>query len=304
MAATSFYDEISKNKLKSYLLFVLFGFIVILLGIVFGLYFAGSFIFGAILAFIIVITYSLVSYYSGDKMILSISRAREVTKKEDPYLVNTVEGLAIAAGIPKPKVYIINEESMNAFATGRDPQHASVAVTSGLRKRMNRLELEGVLAHEISHIKNYDIRLMLLAAVLIGVVVMISDIMLRSFLWGGMGGRGRSRDGGGGSLVIILVALALAILAPIVAQLIRLAISRKREFLADASAAKLTRYPKGLADALKKIKNDHDVVVDTANKATAHLYIENPLRNRPSWLNSLFSTHPPIDKRISILESM
>jgi heat shock protein HtpX len=201
-----------------------------------------------------------------------------------------------------PKIYLIKEESANAFATGRDPKHASIAVTSGLRQKMNRQELEGVLAHEMSHIGNYDIRYMILVAMLVGVIVILSDIMLRSFLWGG----GRRDSKGNGGAIMLLIAIALAILAPIIAQLLKLSMSRKREYLADASAAKLTRNPSGLANALKKIRDDHDKVVDTANKGMAHLYIENPLRHKKktSWLDRMFSTHPPINDRINRLNAM
>lgn len=291
------YADIRNNKLKSYVLLVLFSFIVIVLGYVIGLYFLGDPYTGLIAAFFIGVIYSLFAYYSGDSTILSSARAKKIRKADDPFLYNTVEGLAIAAGIPMPEIYVIKEESPNAFATGRDPQHAKVAVTTGLRAKLKRQELEGVIAHELSHIKNYDIRFAMLIVVLIGVVVFLSDIMLRSFLFGG----GRKQEGGAW---LILVALALAILAPIFAQLIRFAISRKREYLADADGAYLTGYPKGLADALKKIRDDHDTVVDTANRATAHMYIENPLRRTKKRSVSWFATHPDINDRIRRLEAM
>lgn len=296
------WDEINRNKRSSFFLLFLFSLLILLLGALFGLVFAGSYIIGLVIAFLIAVFYSLFAFYRGDKMILAMSNAKPVTRKDDPFLVNTVEGLAIAAGIPAPKIYKINETSINAFATGRDVKHASITVTSGARKRLNRQELEGVIAHEMSHIKNYDVRFMMLVVVLIGVVVLLSDFMLRSFLWG----RGRRSNRGGGHLqiIIIAVALLLAILAPIIAQMIRFSISRKREYLADANAALLTRYPPGLASALKKIKNDHDKIVDTANKATAHLYIENPLRNVKGKMALLFNTHPPIDDRIRKLNKM
>jgi heat shock protein HtpX len=298
---TDFYTEISANRWKTFFLLFLFSLVIIGLGAAFGQVLGkGMAITGMVIAFIISIIMITVSFYSGDKTVLSISRAKEVTKKDDPFLINTVEGLSIAAGIPMPKVYIIEETSINAFATGRDPEHASIAVTTGARKRLNRTELEGVLAHEMSHIKNFDIRYMMLVAVMVGVIVLFSDIMFRTFLWGG----GNNDRKGGGGAVFIIIAIALAILAPIIAQLIRLAVSRKREYLADASGAQLTRYPPGLANALKKIRDDHDKVVDTANKATAHLYIENPLRNRRSFLNNMFSTHPDVNERIARLEAM
>src|SRR3989344_8929293 len=298
----NFYKEIQNNKRKTYVLLVLFSFLIIVLGAVIGLYFLGNYIVGMILAFIIAIIYSFIAYNSGDSMILRSAHATELKKEDDPYLVNLVEGLAISAQIPKPKIYMINEESMNAFATGKDPKHASIAVTSGLRKRMNRLELEGVISHEMSHIKNYDIRVMMLVTVLLGVVVLLSDIIFRSFIWAPRNGRSESK--GQGALIFLAIAIVLAILAPIVAQLMRLAISRKREYLADATGAKLTHYPEGLANALEKIKNDHDVTVDTANKATAHLYIENPLREKRGFTAKLFSTHPDINDRIRRLRQM
>ncbi|MFH1915877.1 MAG: M48 family metallopeptidase [Nanoarchaeota archaeon] len=298
---TDFYAEIAKNKANTYLLLFFFSAFIIFLGWLYSAIMGGSAIIAMIVAFIIAIVMILINYYTGDKTVLAISHAKPVTKKDDPFLINTVEGLSIAAGIPMPKVYIIEETSINAFATGRDPEHASIAVTTGARKRLNRTELEGVIAHEMSHVKNYDIRYMMLVAVLVGVIVLFSDFMLRMFLFGG--GRRDSRGGAAG-LFLIILALVLAILAPIFAQMIRMAISRKREFLADATGAQLTRYPPGLAGALKKIRDDHDKVVDTANKATAHLYIENPLRNAKGFMNSLFSTHPDVNERIKRLESM
>jgi len=298
----NFYKEIQSNKRKTYFLLVFFSLIVIILGAIIGILFIGSYLVGMIIAFIIAIIYSLLVYKSGDSMILKSAHAKELKKEDDPYLFNLVEGLAISAQIPKPKIYVINEESMNAFATGKDPEHASIAVTSGLRKRMNRLELEGVIAHEMSHIKNYDIRVMMLVTVLLGVVVLLSDVIFRSFIWAPR--NRRSQGGGSGMLIMLAIAVVLAVLAPIVAQLMRLAISRKREYLADATGAKLTHYPKGLADALEKIKNDHDITVDTANKATAHLYIENPLREKKGFMSKLFSSHPPIDSRIKKLREM
>lgn len=299
-----FYSEINVNNWKTVLLFVVFFIIVILFGVAFGAYYDNIY-FGVIIAVVIGLIYALIMYNSGATTILSTVKAKPVTKQQDPYLYNTVEGLAIAAGLKvTPKIYMIEEDSMNAFATGISPEKSYICVTSGLRKNMNRQELEGVIAHEMSHIRNFDIKVMLLAAVLVGVVILLSDIIFRSFLWGG--GRRRSNNGGGAEMILIVVAIVLAILAPIIAQLIKLAISRKREYLADASAVQLTRNPSGLASALKKIKNDTDTVVDSVNKATAHLFIENPLRHtkRKQLFASMFSTHPPIDLRIKKLEEM
>lgn len=298
------YEEISANKRRSYLLVLVFFVFIILIGLIFGFYWGNSY-FGIVLAVIVGVVYFLFSYYGGAESILAMSKAKEAQKPEHAYLINTVEGLAIAAGILTPKVYVIEDTALNAFATGRDPKKSYVAVTSGLLKKLNRQELEGVLAHEISHIKNYDIRVMMLAAVMVGVTVLLSDFLLRSFLWGG---KDRDREGGQVTLILVVVGLVLAILSPIIGELMKLAISRKREFLADASGALLTRYPKGLADALRKIKDDPDPLVDTANKATAHLYISMPFRHdgkkKASWVQSLFQTHPPIDERIKKLDEM
>ncbi|MBS3127404.1 M48 family metallopeptidase [Candidatus Woesearchaeota archaeon] len=296
----SFYDEISANKRRTILLVFLFLVLVTFLGYVLGVVYGNQY-FGLILALIVGVLYFLFSYYAGSSTILAMTRAKEATKPEYTHLINTVEGLAIAAGLPKPpKVYVINDTALNAFATGRSPEHAAITVTTGLLEKMNKLELEGVLAHEMSHIKNYDIRVMMLAAVLVGITVLLSDFLLRSFWYSGHGDR---RDKGGGALILVF-ALALAILAPLIGELIKLAISRKREFLADASGAQLTRYPQGLADALKKIKNDPDPLVDYANKATAHLFISSPFRKSKMTFQNLFSTHPDINVRIKKLEEM
>ena len=295
------YDEISSNQRKSFLLvFFFFGFVVVL-GLLIGMFYGNSY-FGLVLAVIIGVVYFLFSYYGGANAILTMTRAKEATKPQHTYLINTVEGLAIAAGIPMPKVYVIEDSALNAFATGRNPQHAAVTVTTGLLEKLNKLELEGVLAHELSHIKNYDIRVMMLAAVMVGLTVLLSDFLLRSFLWGS---HGRNREQNQLSIVFIIVGVVLALLSPLIGELIKLAISRKREFLADASGALLTRYPKGLADALRKIKGDPDPLVDHANKATAHLFISSPFRKeKRSMMRSLFSTHPDIDERIKRLEGM
>ncbi len=292
------FNEVRNNKLKSYLLIVIFIILIAGLGTVIG-YFYGSIYFGLGLALLFAIIYTLIVFFSGDKMILRLSGAKPVTKKEYPYLFHTIEGLALAAGIPKPKAYVIDDPAMNAFATGKDPKNSAVVVTTGLLKNMNRQELEGVIAHEMSHVKNYDIRVMMLAAVLVGVIALLSHFFLRSFFFGG---RRRSRDSGQLQIILIVIGLVLAILTPIIAQLIKLAISRKREYLADASGAVLTRYPPGLASALKKIGNDHHQL-KTANNAMAHLYIANPFKKK-SFTANLFATHPPINERIKRLEAM
>jgi len=300
------YEQITRNKWKSIALVILF------MGFIFGL----TWVFeqvtgwgkgGLILALVISMGMAFVGYYSSDKIVLRISRARPVTKEEYPHLYNVVEGLAIAAGVPTPRCYVIDDTAPNAFATGRNPEHSVICVTTGLLDKLNRVELEGVVAHEMSHIQNYDIRFQTLVVVMAGVVVLLSDWILRSFLWGGgrrRGGRSRGGSGAGGAgAVIIVVGLALAILAPIFAQLIQMAVSRKREFLADASGAMLTRYPPGLASALRKIAADREPL-EAANKATAHLYIVNPLKDVKGAVNRLFSTHPPIEERIAALEKM
>jgi heat shock protein HtpX len=231
-----------------------------------------------------------------------------VSKDEYPYLYNVVEGLAIAAGIPKPRCYVIDDTAPNAFASGRNPENAVVVVTTGILKKLNRAELEGVIAHELSHIKNYDILVQTLAVVMVGVIVLLSDWILRTFLWGG-GRRRRTsseREGGNAGAVLVIVALALAILSPLFAQLLRLAVSRKREFLADADGALLTRYPPGLASALRKLSADTEPL-EAANKATAHMYIVNPLKGQKHGggaMARLFSTHPPIEERVAALEKM
>jgi heat shock protein HtpX len=290
------YEEIAANKRRSFLLIFCFVVFLLLLGWIFGeAYGAGP--AGLVIALAVAVFVCLVTFLAGDKMVLSISRARPVDRKQNPYLANVVEGLAIAAGIPAPRAYIIEDSAPNAFATGRDPQRSSVAVTTGLLEKLNRLELEGVIAHEMSHIKNYDIRYSMLVAIMVGTVALVSDWMRRSFFYRG---RRKGKSGGG---IIVLIALVLAMLAPIVAQLMRFALSRQREYLADASGALLTRYPEGLASALEKISRDKEPL-EAANKATAHLYIVNPLLEHRGKLNSLFSTHPPAEERIRRLRAM
>ncbi|HEY3298378.1 MAG TPA: zinc metalloprotease HtpX [Armatimonadota bacterium] len=295
------YEQISANKWKS--VFLILVFMLIITGL--GYLFARVTGFPQILplAVVLAVFSSVGSFYYSDSIVLSMSAARQVTEQEYPHLVNSVNGLAIAAGLPAPRVYVIDDSAPNAFATGRDPQHAAIAVTTGLIDKMNRAELEGVIAHEMSHIKDYDIRLMALVAVLAGTVVLISDWLMRSMWWGGMRRDDDDDRGGGGNAIVFVLAIAAALLAPLAASLIQLAVSRKREFLADAQGAMLTRYPEGLANALRKISADVEPL-ESANKATAHMYISNPLNDRGGWLNSLFSTHPPVEERIRRLEAM
>jgi heat shock protein HtpX len=297
------YDEIAGNRWRTWLMIGLFIGLVALLAYVLGAVWLGGNAGLFVLPFALAISSvsALVSYFAGDKIVLGMSQAHEVSDQQEPQLHHVIEELAIGAGIPKPKVYVIEDSAPNAFATGRDPKHSSVAVTRGLLTKLDRNELQGVLAHELSHVRNFDIRVMLIVAVLLGMAALLSDWIFRGMLFGG---RGRDRDGDrGGNAILLVVALVLAILTPIIAQLIQLAISRRREYLADASGALLTRYPQGLASALRKIAADKDAL-EVANKATAPLYIANPLHDDPRFLDGLFDTHPPIQERIKRLEAM
>jgi heat shock protein HtpX len=243
------------------------------------------------------------SYLAGDRVVLGMSQARELREGEEPQLRNVIDALAIGLGIPAPKLYLIDDTAPNAFATGRDPQHASIAVTRGLLDKLDRTELEGVMAHEMSHVANRDIRTMLLATVLAGTIVLFADLLFRSMRFGGLRRGRRDREGGAAIAIVVVLAVVLAIVGPIIARLITLAISREREYLADASGALLTRYPPGLASALRKIAADPEPL-EVANKATAPLYFWNPLKDRPTFLDGLFDTHPPAAERIRRLEAM
>jgi heat shock protein HtpX len=301
----TFRERIAINRRNSLILIAAFLAFVAVFGYVIGWAWVGDpvgAIFGLVLAFIVGIVTGLATYYGGDRMVLAASRAREITHDDAPVLFNVVEEMAIAAGLPMPKVYIIDDSAPNAFATGRDPEHASVAVTSGLLEKLNRDELQGVIAHEMSHVGNFDIRYAMLVGILVGTTVLISDFFLRG-LWLGGGGRGRGEGGGYLQLIMVVIAIALAILAPLFARMLQLSISRQREYLADASAVRLTRNPKGLADALQKISGDREVL-EVANRATAHLYIVNPVKGFEKRAKGLFSTHPPIQERIQILRFM
>lgn len=322
VASTStFHNLIAENRRNSLLLIVLFCLFTALIAAVFGLALVAvldperiarlnwtqGLLIGGIAAGVALLL-SIVGYYGGERMILAVSHARPIQHDDDPELFNVVEETAIAAGAPMPRVYVIDDSAPNAFATGRDPQHAAITVTSGLRTKLNRDELQGVIAHEMSHIGNYDIRLMLLMAVLIGTVVMLADFLRQTIFWSSVsGGRRRSRnDSGGGNvigLIVMVVAVVLSILAPILARVLQLAVSREREYLADASAVELTRYPQGLASALRKIDDDPDVL-EAANRGTAHLYITNPIKSFEKRAGSVFASHPPIKERIRRLESL
>lgn len=241
------------------------------------------------------------SYYNSDKLVMAISKAKQVQKKDNPTLFRTVENLTIASGLPMPKIYIINDTAPNAFATGRDPKHAAIAFTTGILDKLSKLELEGVAAHELSHVGNYDTRLMTIVSILVGTVALAADFFLRMSFYSS-----RDRDDSRGNAIFMALGIAMAFLAPIIAILIQLAISRKREFLADASGSLLTRNPDALAEALLKISQDKEPL-EVANKATAHLYITNPLKNQKNaigWFAGLFNTHPPIKERVKALETM
>ena len=282
------------------MLIAVFVVIILALGYVFSkAYEAGPGVL--VIAILFSIGMTLVGYYSGDKVALWTAGAVEVTKEQNPYLVRIVENLAITAGLPMPKVYVMQDEVINAFATGRDPQHASVAVTTGALEKLENEELEGVIAHELSHVGNYDVRFMTLVAVLVGIIGLLAHWFIRFNIFGG---RRSSSDRGNAAGIFMLVGIILSILAPIAAMLIQLAVSRKREFLADASGAQLTRYPEGLARALEKIAAQ-DGKMATANRSTAPLYIANPFgAAHGRGFGKMFSTHPPIEERIKILRGM
>jgi heat shock protein HtpX len=303
----TFYDRIAENRRNS---FLLAAFVVVLLGalgLTIGWAVTGdprAAIPSLIGAIVIGVLAALGSYYLGDSLVLTVSGAKEVTKETAPQLMNVVQEIAIASNVPMPRVYLIDDTAPNAFATGRDPKHASVAITTGLLQKLDREELQGVMAHELSHVRNYDIRFSLLVGVLVGSVALLADFFLRFTFWGGGGRRrGGDRDSGGAQTIIFLIALMLAVVAPIAARLVQLAISRQREFLADASAVELTRNPVGLEQALAKIAADQEVL-EVANRATQHLYFENPIKKFEQRSSNLFDTHPPVLDRVNRLRSL
>ena len=296
------YKQIDSNRHKSWLLICVFIGVLAAVGYAYG-YTTGTGYGGLVFALVISMGMTLISWFSGDKIVLWQSGAQELTDREqNKYLWNIIENLAITAGIPRPRIYMVNDPAPNAFATGRDPQHASITVTTGLIQIMDKEELEGVIAHELSHIKNFDIRMMLLAAVLVGSVTLLADLFIRGSLFGGRRNRDSENSGGGISLIIGVI---LIVISPLIGKLIQLAVSRQREFLADASGVLLTRYPEGLAHALQKIRDSH-TPMQRASHATAHLWIANPFADQGlrSRLTNLFSTHPPIDERIKQLRLM
>lgn len=297
------YQQIDSNKRRTWLIMFLFSLFIVAVTYIFtlALGYQGPSALGFVgMFFIITGLINLGSYYWSDKIVMAISGAKQIQKKDNPVLFNTVENLCIGAGTPMPKIYIMNEAAPNAFATGRNPQHAAIAVTTGLLEKLNKLELEGVIGHELSHIQNYDSRLMTIVVILVGLVALMADFFLRSLFWGRGDGENRR-----GAAIFMILALVAAILAPIAGKLIQLAISRRREFLADASGALLTRYPDGLADALEKIAADR-TPLKAASNATAHLYISSPMKGKQAtnWLAKLFMTHPPVEERIKALRDM
>lgn len=297
------YNQIDSNKRRTALLIVGFIMIIMLIGLAFSQLTDIGYA-GLILAALISIATSLFSYYQGDKVALWTAGAKgPIQKTDNPYLYRLVENLTITAGLDLPKIYIIPDPAINAFATGRDPKHASIAVTNGAIEKLANEELEGVIAHELSHIKNYDILLMTVVIIMVGLIALLSDWFIRIRFWGG-GRRGEGDSKNSQLQIILLVAGAiLLILSPIIGKLIQLAISRKREFLADASGALLTRYPEGLAKALEKIQTE-SMPLRQANNATAHLYIANPFGRKKHFMSQLFATHPPIEERIATLRKM
>lgn len=295
------YTHKSANIRKTFFLVFVFLVFVIGVGFVFSRVYGNPFILYIAVVFSLLM--NVIAYWYSDKIVLKMARAKEVSKYDYRELYNIVENLSITAGLPMPKLYLVDEAQPNAFATGRNPEHGVVAVTRGLLERLDRSELEGVIAHELAHIGNRDMLLSTIVVVLVGFISILSDIFLRSMFWGGMGRR-NNRDQGG--QVMLLIGIAVSILAPVGAILIQLAISRKREFLADASGALLTRYPDGLASALEKIASDHTPMRKAANSTTAHLWLSSPFKDKKKtpWFAKLFMTHPPTGERVRVLRGM
>jgi heat shock protein HtpX len=306
--SVTFHDLIARNRRNSILLVIGFVvFIAILVGVMGGAVGGGDpnvAIGFAAIALAVAVVMALSSYYSGDRMILRMSGAHLIAHEDDPELYNVVEEMAIAAGVPPPPVYLIEDTAMNAFATGRDPEHAAVAITRGLRETLSRDELQAIMAHEMSHVRHYDIRLAMLLATLVGLVVLLTDFFMRGVFWGGVGRRRRgSGDNGAGGAIFLVLAIALAIIAPFFAKVIQLAASRQREYLADAGAVELTRNPEAMIKALRRLEADREVL-EVANRATAHLYVVQPIKKWESRAKGMFSTHPSIDDRVRRLEEL
>ena len=298
-----FAAEIRDNKLNSMALIIGFPILLAMLGFALGMWF-GIGPWGILAALLIGLVLVLTSFYSGDQTILEVSGAREADSETDAQLINVVDEMRIAAGLSMPKVFVIESDAANAFATGRDPDNSYVCVTRGLMETLTRDELQGVIGHEMSHIRNMDIRYMMLVAAMVGAIILLSDLFRRGWWWGGRGyGRGRGRSYGNG--IFMIIALLMAILAPFIALLLQMAVSRKREFLADASSVELTRNPLGLASALEKIEaRTFTQPLATASKATQHLFIVNPFRSFTMEASALFSTHPPTEARVRVLQAM
>ena len=310
MAATTFYAQAAANRRKSALLLFVATLLFLGFGFVVGFAWLGdpvAAIGTTVAAGTAALASGLVTYYGGAKMVLAASRAHPATAGAHPVLMNVVQEMAIAADLPMPSVYVIKDTALNAFATGRSPQHASIAVTTGLLDRLDREELQGVIGHELGHVRNLDIRFALLVGVLVGGIALLADVLLRSMMWGGGRRRSSNRDSGGGGgglqVLMMVLALVLAVLAPIAARLVQLSVSRQREYLADATAIEFTRNPAGLEGALWKIGTDREVL-EVANRATQHLYIANPIKKFEERASSLFSTHPPLADRINRLRAL
>lgn len=296
------YSEINSNKRRSVVLMTLFIVIIITLGWIFDqLYGQGQSYAGIIFAILFSLIMTTISFFSGDKIALASTGAKPMDHDDNEYVYHLVENLCITAGLPMPKIYLIEDPAINAFATGRDPKNSSIALTSGAINKLEKSELEGVIAHELSHIKNYDIRFMMLVAVMVGAIILMADILLRS--GGLLRVKGNDRNSSPIFMVLMIAGVILAILSPLIAELIKLAISRKREYLADASGALLTRYPEGLANALNKIASDNQPM-KKASSATAHLFISSPFKGKKKKLSNLFATHPPIEDRVAKLKQM
>jgi heat shock protein HtpX len=306
VAATTFFAQASANRRNSFLLAAFVVAVLCLLGFFVGYAIAGDPAGGVAATGAALLLGGLIavgSYFQGDKLVLAASGARPVDAQSAPQLMNVIQELAIAANVPMPAVYVIDDTAPNAFATGRDPQHASVAITTGLLEKLDREELQGVIGHELSHVRNLDIRFALIVGVMVGAIAILADFFLRFTFWGG-GRRSSNREGGGGAQVIIFViAIVLAILAPIIARIIQLAVSRQREYLADASSVELTRNPYGLERALAKISGDTEVL-EVANRGTQHMYFTNPIKKFEARSSGLFSTHPAIVDRINRLREL
>jgi heat shock protein HtpX len=310
MSGETFHTLIARNKRNSVILIGVFMLLFIGMGLLIGAVWGhGDATFSiavAAIAAIVAFGMTIGSYYGGSSVLLSMSQAKEIVHADDPQLFNVVEEVCLAGGMPIPRIFLINDMAMNAFATGRNPQNASVAITVGLRTKLSRDELQGVMAHELSHIRNYDILYAMLMAVMIGVLVMLCDVFLRSVFWGAgrrRGGNRDSRDSGGLQIILMIVAVVLAIIAPILARIIQMSLSRQREYLADAGSVELTRNPEGLIGALKKLSGDNEVL-EVANRATAGLYFVHPVKNFEKRAASVFCTHPPIEDRVERLRQL